>query len=318
MIKTVLITGSSGLLGANLVDALLRKGYRVIGYSKSYQLKTFELLQFDDSNYIPVEGDISDYQHVEYTIKQYQPNFIIHLAAQAIVGTALSSPLSTYETNIKGIWNLLECIKDNKNIERIIIASTDKVYGEPEELPYKENSPLNAKYPYDLSKKISEEIAFSYYQRYNIPLTITRCGNIFGKYDLNFSRIIPYAVVSLLKDKDIVIRSDGKQRRCFIFIDDVVDAYLSLLESPAQKVIGQAFNIGTLGNYSVLEIIEKIEKILDKKSNIIIQNSIKGEISEQSLDYSKIKENIGWSPKIPFEIGLKEMITWYKEHLNKM
>ncbi len=203
--KTVLITGASGLIGSNLVDLLLKHDYQVVGLAKQFPLKKIRLPQFSHDNYITIEGDILDREFIKKSLKEYDPSFIIHLAAQAIVGDAILSADVTFDVNIKGTWNLLEESKELKKLDRIIVASSDKAYGTHSKLPYQESFELNAIHPYDLSKKITELIALSYHKTYNLPLTITRCGNVFGPYDLNFTRIVPDTIISCLKDEKILL-----------------------------------------------------------------------------------------------------------------
>lgn len=314
--QTVLITGASGLIGSSIVDLLLEKGYQVIGLAKKFPLKKLQLPQFSNDNYTIVKGDIRDQKFIEDVLNAYNPNYIIHLAAQAIVGDAIDSADETFDVNIKGTWNLLQEAKKLKNLNRIVVASSDKAYGKHEQLPYQENFTLNAIHPYDISKKITELIALSYYKTYNLPITITRCGNVFGPYDLNFTRIVPETIRSLLKDNKVRLRSDGKQHRCYVFSKDVANAYLKIIEAPLNTVNGEVFNIGNSDSLSVLELVEIICKKIGGNSiaKIIIENSSKYEIQDQSLDCNKAKEVLSWEAIYDLDTALDQTIEWYLKY----
>lgn len=313
MNKKVLITGASGLIGSNLVDLLLKHNYHVIGIAKSFPLKKINLKQFSNTNYNAVEGDICNQVFVEEIIEQHNPDIVVHLAAQAIVGDANRSSLSTFEVNVRGTWILLEAVKKLKTLDRIIIASSDKAYGSHDILPYKEDYELKAVHPYDVSKKMTEDLAMSYFRTFELPVAITRCANVFGLYDTNWSRIVPGTIHSCLNNKKIILRSDGTQERCYIYAEDATSAYLALIESPVGKVAGQAFNIGTDNTLSVLAITKLIcEKMGVDPSEIHIENSAQHEILSQSLDSSKIADEIGWKAQFDIGTALETTIAWYR------
>lgn len=316
MTKIVLVTGASGLIGSNLIELLLEKCYFVIGISKSYPLKDFNLVQFSNNNYISLIGDICDKEFIQEVFCNYSPNYIIHLAAQAIVGEGISSADNTYNTNIKGTWNILQNSLNLKSLDRVIIASSDKAYGKHDTLPYVENFNLNAIYPYDLSKKITELIAQSYYKTYNLPISITRCGNVFGQYDLNFSRIIPSTISSCLKGEKIVLRSDGEQHRCYIYSKDVANAYLKIIEAPLEMINGEVFNVGNEQSLSVLNLVNLVcDKMgINPKNQIIINNLSKHEIQNQSLDCSKARRILNWEPQYNLDKALGQTIEWYSKN----
>jgi CDP-glucose 4,6-dehydratase len=317
MKKKVFITGASGLIGTSLVELLLIEGYEVIGFSKSYPLENLKINQFLSEKYIPLQGDITDIVDLENKMQEYNPEIVIHLAAQAIVGLSFTSTAKTFDVNIRGTWNVLEAAKNLPNIERIILASSDKAYGEHKKLPYKEEFKLNAIFPYDISKKIAEEIVECYHQTYNLPIIITRCGNVFGPYDLNKTRIIPNTILSCLKKEKIVLRSDGKQRRCYIYSKDVAKAYIKLIETPIQKVRGEIFNIGNSNSLSVNEVVKLIcdQMEIDFLENVIVENISKNEIQDQSLNCNKAKEILNWFPEFDLDSGIEETISWYKKNI---
>ncbi len=314
--KRVLVTGASGVIGTNLIDELLELGHAVIGVAKQYPLKEFRLPQFQHPNYHPFEGDILDDTFLTNVFTEFEPSIIVHLAAQAIVGEGVKNSAQTFETNIKGTWSVLEQVKCLKRVEKVIVASSDKAYGKHTTLPYQETFKLKAKYPYDISKKITEELALSYYHTYQMPIIISRCGNVFGPYDLNWSRIVPGTIRSCIEGNIIQLRSDGKQERCYVYAKDVSSAYIRMIESPNHLIIGEAFNIGNDVPLSVLQIVESIASCfqIDFTKHIQILDEANYEIERQYLDCSKAKLLLGWEPKYDFSESIKETINWYIEN----
>ncbi len=314
--KRVIVTGASGIIGTSLIDELLEQGYIVIGIAKQYPLKEFRLHQFQDNNYHPFEGDILDETFLNNIFTEFKPSIIVHLAAQAIVSEGIKNSAQTFETNIKGTWNVLEQTKCLKHVEKVIVASSDKAYGEHTTLPYQETFELKAKHPYDISKKITEELALSYYHTYQMPIIISRCGNVFGPYDLNWSRIVPGTIRSCIEGSIIQLRSDGQQERCYVYAKDVSNAYIKMIESPDNLIFGEAFNIGNDIPLSVLQVVELIAGYFEKDftQQIQILNEANYEIECQYLDCSKAKSLLGWEPKYSFLDSLKETINWYIEN----
>lgn len=304
---TVFITGGSGLIGSHLCRLLLRQGARVVSLARKHPFQ--EAL----NGCVKIDGDIRDRSTLESIFSRYQPSHMVHLAAQPIVGNALSDADSTFDINIKGTWLLLEAARKYNKLRSIVVASSDKAYGQHGEQPYREDFVLNARFPYDISKKATEELSLSYYHTYNLPISITRCGNTFGAYDLNFSRIVPGTIRSCLNDENIIIRSSGELRRCYVYAEDVADAYLKLLIADQDKVIGEAFNIGNSTAISVLEMVKKIKDLIpESRSSLIIENKNFGEIEHQSLDCNKISSLLDWKPSTTLEKALKETINWYQ------
>lgn len=315
----VFVTGANGFVGSWLTKALVKRGAKVIilirdeipGSSLSYTGIYNKLGGI-------VKGTLTDYKTVERVFNEYEIDTCFHLAAQAIVSAANRSPLSTFESNIKGTWNILEAARNAQTLERLIVASSDKAYGEHDKLPYTEEFCLHALHPYDASKACADILTRSYFNTYNLPVVVIRCANIYGGGDLNFSRIIPDTIRSVLASKDPVIRSDGTPVRDYIYIEDVVDAYLSLAEK-LEKVNGEAFNFGTNLPISVLDLVNNMIKISGKtylKPIIKGKGKTKGEIDRQYLSCEKALKILGWKPKYDLNKGLRETIEWYRKYFD--
>jgi CDP-glucose 4,6-dehydratase len=245
---------------------------------------------------------------------------VLHLGAQTIVGTASRSAASTFESNIRGTWNLLEaCRALPRLVKRVVVASSDKAYGEHPTLPYTEDAPLQGRFPYDVSKSCADLITFSYHCTYRLPVAVTRCGNLFGGGDLNFNRLIPGTIRSLLLDQRPLIRSDGSFVRDYFYVRDAVAAYLALAERMDDPAFhGQAFNFGTETPLSVLQVVDAIRQRMGKPQlEPIILNEASHEITRQYLDCAKARRLMGWRPGYTFEEGLDEAVTWYAGWLER-
>jgi len=310
--KKVLITGGSGLLGSHLIERLIELGSDIYVTYRSINPKSY----FYTKNYQNITKmiycDVKDKERIFDIISKYTPDIIFHLAAQTLVNTAYINPIETLKTNIIGTINILEGSRQVDEIEAILIASSDKAYGTSNILPYTETNKLEGKYPYDVSKSCADLISQMYQISYNLPIIITRMANIFGPGDLNFSRIIPGTIEAIIKKKDLNIRSDGKMIREYIYVKDVINGYIQLIEN-LEIVKGNAFNLGSSNKMSVLEVVDKISSILNQKVNMNILNIAKGEIPEQFLSYIKINNLIGWKPDYTFEKGIRETYEWYKD-----
>lgn len=318
--KNVFITGASGLLGSSMVEELVSLGANVTCLVRDW-VHGSKLL---DSDYLSkcnvVRGDLIDFEVLLRAINEYEIDSVFHLGAQTIVGTASRSPLSTFEANIKGTWNLLEaCRLCSGKIERVVVASSDKAYGSHDNLPYTEETPLVGRYPYDVSKSCTDLITKSYFYTYGTPTAITRCGNLFGAGDLNFNRIIPGTIKSALDNEAPIIRSDGKFVRDYFYVKDAVDAYLRLAERlPEEEFKGEDFNFGTETPLSVIELVDHILRVMGKTELVPeILNQASHEIREQFLDCTKARKMLNWEPKRTFDEGLKETIEWYSNWLGK-
>ena len=314
----VLVTGADGFIGSHVAKALVDKGAEVITIVRDIKKSSnLDILNIKNKINI-IHGDLINFHDCERAINEYDMQFVFHIAAQAIVGPANRSPLSTFESNIKGTWNILEACRLSKTIKGLVIASSDKAYGQQKKLPYTEESPLNGYFPYDASKACAEIIARSYFMTYQLPLAITRNANTYGAADMNMSRIIPDVVTSLLRNEQPVIRSDGTPERDYMYIKDAVSAYLTLAGNLHRKdVRGHAFNFGTGKPISVLDLYSKIIKLMGKNMKPKILGEAKNEIDRQYLSIEKAKKVLGWKPKYKIEQGLKETIEWYKNNFKK-
>lgn len=315
--KSVCVTGAGGFVAAHLAAYLADQGASVVGVLRDSRggrrLSAFQL--WDRINV--VHGSIEDLSLMQRTFNEYEVQYCFHLAAQAIVGIANRSPVSTFESNIRGTWTVMEAARSSGLIEGVVMASSDKVYGDHDVLPYTEESPLLAKYPYDASKLCSEVIARSYGSSFDLPVGIVRCANIYGGGDLNWSRIVPGTIRSVIEGKAPIIRSDGTLERDYMFVADAVSAYVTLGENLGrEEVRDQAFNFGWGRGYSVLEIVETIlrESGSDLRPEILGVN--KGEINRQWLASDKARAVLGWEPRVTLPEGIRASIDWYKRYLS--
>jgi CDP-glucose 4,6-dehydratase len=315
--KNVFVSGCTGFLGSWLVKDLVVKGANITGMIRDWVPKSNLILQGSLNNINTVRGDIHDYFLIERVLNEYEIDTVFHLAAQTIVSIANRNPMSTFETNIKGTWNILEACRRTPTIKKVIVASSDKAYGEHEILPYMEDAPLKGTHPYDVSKSCADLIAYTYNNTYDLPVCITRCGNFYGGGDLNFNRIVPGTIRSVLLNERPLIRSDGSFIRDYIYIRDAVNAYLYLAEKMDELDIhGEAFNFSNEIQLSVLELTYEILKLMGREDlKPIVLNEVKGEIKHQYLSASKARNKLGWKPKYILEEGLIETIDWYKEFL---
>jgi CDP-glucose 4,6-dehydratase len=315
--KNVFITGCTGLLGSWMTKDLIEKGSNVIGLVRDW-VPHSNLFRFGlEKKITVVRGALEDYLLLERAINEHEIDTVFHLAAQAIVGTANRNPLSTFETNIRGTWNVLEACRRNQRVKRIVVASSDKAYGEHDTLPYNESYALQGKHPYDVSKSCTDLISHTYFNTYKLPVCITRCGNIYGGGDLNFNRIIPGTVQSALNNERPVIRSDGKFVRDYIYVLDIVNAYLFLAEKmDTVDVHGAAFNFSNDKPVNVKDLVDIILDLMKRQDlEPVVLNEASNEIKYQYLSSEKAKSMLGWSPQYTLEQGLRETIQWYTSYL---
>lgn len=315
--RRVYITGASGLVGSWLVKRLLAERAYVLALIHDSDPQT-ELFRSRDINRLAVvNGALEDYHTQERALNEHEIDTVFHLGAQPIVPTANRNPLPTFEANIRGTWNVLEACRVHQSlVKRIVVASSDKAYGDAEKLPYTEDMPVAGRHPYDVSKSCTDLIAMAYADTYRLPVAVARCGNIYGGGDLNWSRIVPGTIRSLMMGIPPVIRSDGMYTRDFIHVEDVVHAYLTLcdaLERPG--VQGEAFNFSPETRVTVIAIVECIGRLLGRSDlEPVILNQAKDEIRDQYLDASKAQRVLGWSPRFSLDQGLKETIRWYEQY----
>jgi len=307
-------------LGSALTAELLRRGTRVTALVRDPDPQS-ELIRSGTIQQVTVvQGALEDYASVERAINENEVDTVFHLGAQTIVGTAQRSPLPTFEANIRGSYNLLEaCRVHQKLVKRVLIASSDKAYGSSDVLPYTEEHQLIGRHPYDVSKSCTDLLSAAYAHSYGTPVGILRCGNIYGGGDLNWSRLVPGTIRSLRDGKAPVIRSDGKFLRDYIYVQDVVEAYLLVadrLDSPA--MFGESFNFSPERASSVLEVVDLLRKIMGKMDiEPVILDQAAAEIRDQYLDCSKAKRMLHWSPRFRMEDGLEETVRWYSDYLAK-
>lgn len=315
--RNVFVTGADGFIGAWLAKILAEKKANVFILLRDLKREaTYKLLGLTDK-VTQVKGDIIDYAVVERILNEYSIDSCFHLAAQALVQVASKSPLSTFESNIKGTWNILEACRNARSIERVVVASSDKAYGAQKKLPYTEDTPLMGLYPYDASKACADILARSYFTSFGLPVAVTRNANTYGGGDLNFSRIIPDAICCVLQGKEFVIRSDGSPERDYMYVEDAVSGYITLAgEIGRQDVTGQAFNFGAEKPVSVVALFRLIAKLCARpKAKYKILGTARNEIDRQYLAIGKVKKILDWQPEFSLEAGLKRTISWYKDYL---
>ncbi|CAF1768355.1 CDP-glucose 4,6-dehydratase [Bacillus subtilis] len=265
-----------------------------------------------------VRGSLEDLAVIERALGEYEIDTVFHLAAQAIVGVANRNPISTFEANILGTWNILEACRKHPLIKRVIVASSDKAYGDQENLPYDENMPLQGKHPYDVSKSCADLISHTYFHTYGLPVCITRCGNLYGGGDLNFNRIIPQTIQLVLNGEAPEIRSDGTFVRDYFYIEDAVQAYLLLAEKMEENnLAGEAFNFSNEIQLTVLELVEKILKKMNSNLKPKVLNQGSNEIKHQYLSAEKARKLLNWTPAYTIDEGLEKTIEWYTEFFKK-
>jgi CDP-glucose 4,6-dehydratase len=318
--KPVLVTGATGLLGGWLVPALARKGAQVVALIRDGCPRS-ALVQEGWLNQIAtVQGTLGDYGLIRRALAEYGIETIFHLAAQTLVGIAKEDPIGTLEANVQGTWNLLEAARTTRKCQ-VLVASSDKAYGEPKSLPYKEDHPLCGKYPYDVSKSCVDLISLMYATTYKLPVGIVRCGNLFGGGDLNFSRSIPGLILSTLRGERFEIRSDGHYVRDFLYVEDAAAAYMLLAEKMAadESLIGEAFNFSLESRLTVLQLVDLVLRMMNRTDlEPVILNRASGEVREQYLTAEKAKKVLGWSPQFSMEKGLRRSIEWYQAYLEKV
>lgn len=316
--KRVLVTGHEGFLGSNLTRQLLERGAKIVGLDIKVDRKDTIFTKDEYERCITVKGSVADFSLVKKIIAKYKIETIFHVAAEAIVGRSLKDPLNTFQANIAGTWNILEASRQLGIVESIVVASSDKAYGSHKILPYKEDAPLIGNHPYDVSKSCADLIAYTYYHTYNIPVAVTRCGNIYGPGDFNYSRIIPDAMRCMHYGRTLLIRSDGKFTRDYVYVEDIVNGYLLLAEKLKKlKLAGEAFNISDENPISVLNLLGQLSRLSGKKFNYKILDQARYEIKDQYLASGKARKILGWKPKYTLEQGLERTVAWYNEYYKK-
>ena len=316
--KVVLLTGCEGFLGSNLAKRLVSYGAKIVGLDIKVKRNCGILSKEDYGKIIIIKGDVAKYSLIKEIITRYKIEIVFHLAAEAIVKKCTENPLRTFSSNIQGTWNVLEACRNVSRIKAIIIASSDKAYGTHTKLPYREDASLIGRHPYDVSKSCADLISHAYFNTYNLPVGVTRCGNIYGPGDFNFTRIIPDAIRCLLWNKPIIIRSDGKFIRDYIYIDDIVNGYILLAEKLRKlKLGGEAFNFGDENPITVVSLIKMLCRLAKIKPDYKILNQAQYEIRRQYLSSQKARTTLGWKPKYGLEDGLRRTFEWYRNCIIK-
>ena len=315
--RPTLVTGPTGLLGGWLVRRLIDAGADVVCLVRDWVPQSeFVRARLIDRVKV-VNGDVRSQSLTERVLGEYEIDTVIHLAAQTIVGIANRNPVSTFKTNIGGTCALLEACRRSPTVKQIIVASSDKAYGEHKELPYDEDAPLKGRHPYDVSKSCADLIAQSYAATYNLPVAITRCGNFYGGGDLNWNRIVPGTIRSVLRGQHPVIRSDGRFVRDYFYAEDGAVANMILAEHLADKrdLSGQAFNFSNESQVTVRELVDRILELMGSNLEPDVRNEAVNEIREQYLSAAKAREVLGWKPLFTLDEGLGRTIEWYREFL---
>ena len=312
--RRVFVTGATGVVGANLVRRLADDGAYVVALVRDWDTQSDLIRSGTVARCAVVSGALEDYGALERALNEHEVDTVFHLGAQTIVGTALRNPLPTFEANIRGTYHLLEaCRVHRAMVRRVVVASSDKAYGDSPVLPYTEDMPLNGRHPYDVSKSCTDLLALTYAHTYDLPVTVARCGNIYGPGDLNWSRIVPGTIRAALAGRPVELRSDGTLVRDYVFVDDVVEAYLRLAEcTPSRGVRGEAFNFSPESRVNVLEIAGAVVDVMGRPDlQPVILNHARAEIQDQYLDSTRARERLGWAPRYGLREGLERTVPWY-------
>lgn len=314
--RSVFVTGATGLLGSWLVPALLAHGANVTALVRDHLPESRLWSAIEPGQINIVHGSLTEPQLLHRAFAEYEVATVFHLAAQTLVGVAKQDPVGTLEANVRGTWLLLDAARHAK-VQQVVVASSDKAYGMSDQLPYREDFPLQGRFPYDVSKSCTDLISTMYAQTYGLPVAIARCGNLFGGGDGNTSRLIPGAIQATLRGEPFVIRSDGKFVRDFLYIEDAAEAYLLLAEalSTSPELYGQAFNFGLEQRVTMLDLVTQITSLMGRAELLpVIQNVASSEIREQYLDTQKARTVLGWKPRFTMEEGLQRTAEWYRAH----
>ena len=317
--KKVFVTGANGFLGSHLTKSLIKYGLEpVVLIYEDNPAGLFEKENLSAKTQV-VRGDVRNFKLMSEILRDFKIDTIFHLAAQSIVDQAVDAPIETLEVNIQGTWNILESARKNGNVERVIMASSDKAYGHHDTLPYEEHvHALKGIYPYEVSKTCADLIGQSYHRTFNLPVCITRCTNLYGPGDLKMNRIVPNTIQLLYQNKPPILRDTGESLRDYLFIDDAVEGYLKLAEKMNKNLHGHAFNFATNTPLSASEAVATISNEMGKNIKPAIVETMKFEISSQYASYDKAKNFLGWQPSHAFGEGIKKTVPWYEEHLKNV
>jgi CDP-glucose 4,6-dehydratase len=313
--RTVFVTGASGIVGSWLTKQLLRQSARVVVLQRDLDPQSELARSGELDQVVCVRGNLEDLALLERILVEYEVEVVFHLGAQTQVRHAQRQPLATLEANVRGTYNLLEAVRrTSTSVRALVVASSDKAYGQSDNLPYREDHPLSGRNIYDASKSAADLLATAYASSYSLPIGIARCGNIYGGGDLNWDRIVPGTIRALLRGERPVLRSDGSPRRDYIFVDDVVSAYMAIASALVDgREHGEAFNFGQGEPVAVLELVNEIGRVIGSSDvNPIIESNAPNEIPAQWLDSSKARDRLGWQPAYPLAEGLFQTVDWYR------
>jgi CDP-glucose 4,6-dehydratase len=318
--RSVFVTGAYGLLGGWLARSLLEQGARVTVLKRDDCVTSALQLEGTERHVNVVRGDVVDLALMERIITEYEVDTVFHLAAQTIVGMANRSPLSTFETNIRGTWIVLEACR-RVAVEAVVVAASDKAYGIHDDLPYREGHALQPRFPYDVSKAATDMIARSYWHTFGLPVAVTRLANLYGGGDLNLSRLVPETAIAAIDGRAAIIRSDGSAQRDFLYVQDAVAAYLAVLALVRDgRGAGEAFNAGCGRPYSVREVVELTCQVAGSTVAPDVRGvgTPAGEISRQWVDSTKLRELSGWEPRVGLQDGLRQTVDWYRQYRQRL
>lgn len=317
--RRVLVTGATGLVGGWLVKSLLRAQADVVCLVRDWTPHAEIVRSGDIDRVTVVRGDICDQDCLERVLGEHEVVTVMHLAAQTIVGIANRNPISTFEANIGGTWKLMEACRRSPRVQQVVVASSDKAYGDAKVLPYTEETPLAGMHPYDVSKSCGDLIAQTYANTYGLPVCVTRCGNFYGGGDLNWNRIIPGTIRAVIRGEAPVVRSDGSFVRDYFYVEDGAAAYMHLAQQMAARpeLNGEAFNLSTEIQVSVLELVDKILGAMESNLKPVVLGEASHEIQHQFLDASKAKNVLDWRPEYALDEGLTRTIQWYRNYFQK-
>ncbi len=317
--RPVLVTGAGGFLGGWLVERLLNAGAELICPLRDWVPASRLIGEGLSEKVNLARGDVTDQLFLERCLGEYEVKTVFHLAAQSIVPIANRNPVSTFESNIRGTWSLLEACRRSPAVEQVVTASSDKAYGRGETLPYREDLPVAGEFPYDVSKSCADLLARSYYLTYGLPVTVTRCGNFYGGGDLNWNRIVPGTIRSVLRGSRPVIRSDGSYIRDYFYVEDGAAAYMHLAEKMAERpeLAGEAFNFSSENELSVLELVEKILEVMGSGLEPDVRGEADHEIIDQYLSAEKARLLLGWKHLFSLKEALGRTVDWYREYFKR-
>ena len=315
--RRVFVTGATGLLGSWVVPELVQRGATVVALVRDGSPRSRLVRDGWIDRIATVRGGLTEDGLVRRSFSEYEIQTVFHLGAQTLVGVAANDPVSTLEANVRGTWMLLDAARLCK-VPQVVVASSDKAYGNSNILPYHEDHPLQGRFPYDVSKSCTDLITTMYARTYGLGAVIVRCGNLFGGGDLNFSRLIPGVILATLRNERFLIRSDGKFVRDFLYVEDAADAYLRLAEKLGAdpSLAGEAFNFGLEMRPTMLELTHKVLQMMGRPDlEPVVQNIASAEIREQTLDAGKARTRLGWKPRHGMDAGLRRTIDWYRDYM---